>query len=66
MHKATKIEESLVDRIDEQREKFSLDTRQNLTNTLVRKGLDFLENFGYEKLLKIPSGKNNEMDEASE
>lgn len=48
-----------MERLDTQKEKFSLDTRQNLANTIMRKGLDFLERFGYEKLLKIPSGGKN-------
>jgi hypothetical protein len=57
MNKAIKIQGDLVARIDAQKEKFSLDTRQNLANTVMRKGLDFLEKFGYEELLKIPPGK---------
>lgn len=59
MNKAIKIQGDLVERIDAQKEKFSLDTRQNLANTVMRKGLDFLEKFGYEELLKIPSSKSH-------
>ena len=50
----------LVRRIDQQREYLCIDTRTNFIETLLRKSLDFVEKHGYEKLLKIPSGKNNE------
>ena len=59
MHRAIKIDDKLVIRIDAQCDEFHLGTRQNLTSTLIRKGLDFLETNGYEKLLKIPAGLNN-------
>jgi hypothetical protein len=50
-----KIKKELVVRVDQQADEFRLGTRQNLANTLIRKGLDFLETNGYEALLKIPS-----------
>jgi len=58
MHKAIKISENLIERIDDQRNKYALGTRQNLTNTLVRKGLDYLEKNGYEALIKLATEAN--------
>jgi hypothetical protein len=59
--KAIKIEDILADRLDYYKDSLSIDTRQNLANTVLRKGLDFLESFGYEELLKIlPPGDSSE------
>lgn len=55
MDKPIKIKGSLVGRLDRQCKELSLSTLQNLANTVMRKGLDFLENFGYDELLKIPA-----------
>lgn len=64
MNVAIKINEELVKNIDANVEKYSLRTRQNLANTLIRKALDFMESAGYEALLNLPSisetnGKTN-------
>ena len=50
---AIKINKEHVERIDEQRAKYSLGTRQNLTNTLIRKALDYLEETDYVDLINL-------------
>ncbi|MGY5852443.1 MAG: hypothetical protein RTU92_02625 [Candidatus Thorarchaeota archaeon] len=64
--KAIKINDDLVGRLDEVRERLSLGTRQNAANTLLRKSLDYEKWRGYEELLKIPAKGKNEMVQASE
>lgn len=54
MDRAIKINETLVKRMDDQCLKYSLGTRQNVANTLIRKGLEIMESKGYEELLKLP------------
>jgi len=63
MDRAIKINETLVGRLDAQLHKYSLGTRQNLANTLIRKGLDVMESQGYEELLKLPNQEKNEARE---
>jgi hypothetical protein len=53
--KTIKIEDILAERLDKNKNALSIDTRQNLANVVLRQGLNFLEKFGYEELLKIPA-----------
>ena len=52
--------DDLVRRLDVKKTELGIDTRTNLIDTILLKGLDFIDHFGYEKLLKIPSGNKIE------
>ena len=45
----------LIERLDQKQAELSLDTRTNLVEVLLRKGLDFLDSYGYDSLLRIPN-----------
>ena len=56
-----KLKGAIIERLDLKQSELALDTRTNLVEVLLRKGLDYLDNFGYDGLLKIPSGLNNDV-----
>ena len=69
MKQAVKIDGDLVERLDAACGQFSISTRQSLTNTIVRKGLDYLLRYGYDALLKLPNreiGCTEDMSDSGE
>ena len=56
MNTPIKIKEPLVERLDFHKERLGF-TRQGLANNLLRIALGILDAQGYEKLLKLPAGK---------
>lgn len=65
MATTVKLKEKLTERLDLKQNELAFDTRTNLVEVVIRKGLDFLDEFGYDALLKIPSRGNNEMVKTS-
>ena len=47
----------LIDRLDKKQAELNLDTRTNLVSVLLRKGLDYLDKYGYDRFIKISSSE---------
>jgi hypothetical protein len=47
-------DEETIKRLDAKQAELGLDTRSNLVEKILEKGLDFLDSCGWEELLKIP------------
>ena len=55
------INSEVIERVDKKQSELLFSTRSQMVEVLLRKALDYLDYYGYEKFIKIPSSGKEEI-----